>query len=255
MCSLGDRMKTYEAVSKGYLMRRTPVIIRIDGCHFHTFTRNFDKPFDRVFIDSMQWTMWHLCNSIQGCVLGYTQSDEISLVLCDYKRLESAAWFDDQIQKICSVSASLASMFFRMAYDASIEEYEEAEGESFDSERYHDAYFFNPAYFDARCFNLPKEEVCNYMIWRQQDAERNSILGLSQALYTHKELQGIKCKELQDKMFTEKGVNWNDLETCKKRGACAIKGEKRWRIDYDIPIFTQDRSYVEQRITFNDEES
>lgn len=252
MDSLGDRMKTYEGVSKGYLMRRTPVIIRIDGCHFHTFTRNFEKPFDPVFMDAMQWTMWRLCGSIQGCVLGYTQSDEISLVLCDYKRLESAAWFDNQIQKICSVSASMAAAFFRAAYDSAIDELAD-DDPAFDFASYEDAYMDNPAYFDSRCFNLSKEEVCNYLIWRQQDATRNSILSLAQSLYSHKEMQGIKCNELQDKMFSEKGVNWNDLEVYKKRGACAIKMENGWVLDQDIPIFTQNREYVESRIVFDEE--
>lgn len=252
MDSLGDRMKTYEAAAKGYLTRRTPVIIRIDGCHFHTFTRKFEKPFDRVFQDAMKWTTWHLCSSIQGCVLGYTQSDEISLILCDYKKLESAAWFDNQIQKICSVSASMAATFFRMAFDVAIEDYSEDSEYTIDTEKYVDAYMDSPAFFDARCFNLPKEEVCNYMIWRQQDAERNSILGLSQSLYSHRELQGISCKKLQDKMFTEKGVNWNELEPSKKRGSCVIRSGAGWVVDDDIPIFTQNREYVESRIIFDE---
>ena len=101
--NLGDRMKTYENVTRTYLTRRTPVIIRIDGKAFRSFTRGFEKPFDSVLVEAMQQTMKYLCENIEGCVLGYTQSDEITLVLCDYKKLTSQAWFDNYIQKICSV--------------------------------------------------------------------------------------------------------------------------------------------------------
>ena len=108
------------------------------------------------------------------------------------------------------------------------------------------------AFFDCRVFNVPKEEVNNCLIWRQQDAERNSIQALAQSLYSHKQLEGISCKKLQDKMFTEKGVNWNDLSVTEKRGSCAINNETDgWIIDYNIPIFTQDTAYVNDRLIFD----
>ena len=114
---LGKRMKEYyENITKIKLMRRTPVIIRIDGKAFHTFTRGFKKPFDEILIKSMQETTKYLCENIQGCVLGYTQSDEISLLLIDYKNLNSSAWFDYEIQKICSIAASMATMAFNKSF-------------------------------------------------------------------------------------------------------------------------------------------
>lgn len=82
--SLGDRMKGYEGVSRNFLTRRVPAIIRLDGKAFHTFTKGMEKPFDPVLTQAMQETMKYLCENIQGCVLGYTQSDEITLVLTDY---------------------------------------------------------------------------------------------------------------------------------------------------------------------------
>ena len=114
--ALGERMKGYENVTRTHLMRRCPVIIRIDGKAFHTFTRGFQKPFDSILVQSMQETMKYLCENIQGCVLGYTQSDEISLVLVDYLRLNSCAWFDNNIQKMASVAASMATMKFNQVF-------------------------------------------------------------------------------------------------------------------------------------------
>ena len=111
--NLGVRMKEfYEQIPKTKLMRRTPVAIRIDGKAFHTFTRGFRKPFDHILIKTMQETTKYLCENIQGCVLGYTQSDEITLILVDYQKLTSSAWFDYEVQKLCSISASMATMAF-----------------------------------------------------------------------------------------------------------------------------------------------
>lgn len=123
---LGVRMKTfYEQIPKTKLMRRCPVAIRIDGKAFHTFTRGFQKPFDEVLIKSMQETMKYLCENIQGCVLGYTQSDEITLILVDYKKLTSSAWFDYEVQKICSIATSMATMAFNKAFSKNVEDFEQ----------------------------------------------------------------------------------------------------------------------------------
>lgn len=114
---LGTRMKTnYEKIPQIKLMRRTPVAIRLDGRSFHTFTRGFKRPFDPILISSMQKTMKYLCENIQGCVLGYTQSDEITLILQDYKTHETEAWFNYEVQKMCSISASMATMAFNKEF-------------------------------------------------------------------------------------------------------------------------------------------
>lgn len=274
--NLGDRMKTYEYVTRTYLTRRTPVIIRIDGKAFHTFTRGFDKPFDEVFIKTMQETMKYLCENVEGCVLGYTQSDEITLVLCDYKKLTSQAWFDNNIQKMCSVSASMATMAFNKLFKENYREWEQKTFSTINSDKDEDydewsnrcfAYsssYLKGAMFDSRVFNIPKEEVNNCLLWRQQDATRNSIQAVAQANFSHKQLEGKNCNELQEMLWQEKGINWNNLPTYLKRGSCCVKeqyeieanGEKvmrsRWIIDNEIPIFSQDTNYVNSRITFDE---
>jgi len=103
------------------------------------------------------------------------------------------------------------------------------------------------AMFDARAFVLPKEEVCNYFIWRQQDATRNSIMSVGQANFPHSELQNKHCGQIQDMLLKEKNINWNDFTIPQKRGVCCNKTpDGCWRIDQDIPIFTQDRNYIDK---------
>ena len=206
--NLGLRMKTfYEQIPKFKLYRRTPVAIRIDGKAFHTFTRGFAKPFDEVLGNSMVRTMEYLCKNIQGCVFGYTQSDEISLVLVDYTNLESCAWFDNQVQKIVSVAASMATMAFSKAFDKYRNEYIDAvmllQDGDLESEYLQALWCAEErgAMFDARVFNLPKEEVANYILWRQQDASRNSVNSVAQAHFSHKELQGKSNSQMQDMLF------------------------------------------------------
>lgn len=251
--SLGDRMKCYEAVPKVFLTRRTPVIMRLDGKTFHSFTKGFDKPFDFVMVNCMQRTMLELCKEIQGCVLGYTQSDEITLVLQDYLKLDTDAWFGYNVQKMVSVATSYATLAFDRSIRANLEwlKKDNTDGKWSNKIKLIERKLDKGAYFDCRVFNVPKEEVNNCLVWRQQDAERNSVNSLAQQYFSHKELQGVKVKALQDKLFTEKGINWNDLPTSEKRGSCAIKDEEgKWFIDKEIPIFTQDTEYVNNRIIF-----
>ena len=282
---LGVRMKTfYEQIPKTKLMRRCPVAIRIDGKAFHTFTRGFHKPFDEVLIKSMQETMKYLCENIQGCVLGYTQSDEITLILVDYKKLTSSAWFDYEVQKICSITASMATMAFNNIFSKFVKEfdlelaYNDNGIDTKENRKLWEIYkkaINKGAMFDARCFNIPKEEVTNLVYWRQLDASRNSIQMVGQANFSHKELQNKSCNDIQDMLMTQKGINWNDLPTYQKRGSCCVrnkivietdsvmetaqlrdssKSENEWIIDTDIPIFNgEGREYID-RLVFVGEE-
>lgn len=268
---LGRRMKEYyEQISKTKLMRRTPVIIRIDGKAFHSFTKGFKRPFDNALIESMQETMKYLCENIQGCVLGYHQSDEISLVLVDYQKLTSNAWFDYEVQKICSIAASMATMIFNKIFEKNCIEYSQVVPNTKlgrDIMSVYSRASENGAMFDTRCFNIPKEEVTNYIYWRQLDATRNSIQMVGQANFSHKELHGKSCNQIQDMLMTQKGVNWNDYPIYQKRGSCCIKERyptvdlstytgsvdamtrTRWIIDKEIPIFKgEDRNYIDKLI-------
>lgn len=229
--SLGTRMKeNYENRAKQYLTRRTPVIIRIDGKAFHTYTKGLKKPFDEGLIEDMQETTKFLCENIQGCKMGYTQSDEISLVVTDYDKLETSAWFDYNVQKMTSIAASLATAKFNQ-----LRLYRDTLGKvtTIFKPRARQVVVENMtssttigcttlAFFDARVFNIPKEEVLNYLIWRQRDAEKNSISMLAQSLYSQKELHQKHSDNMQEMCF-QKGFNWNDLDFSKKRGSFIVK--------------------------------
>ncbi|MCJ8012591.1 tRNA(His) guanylyltransferase Thg1 family protein [Paenibacillus sp. KQZ6P-2] len=231
----GNRMKGYENIFRQTLPQRLPVIIRIDGSHFHTFTHGMEKPFDESLTKAFWETCKYLAQNIMGCKLIYHQSDEISILLTNYDKLTTQSWFENNLQKMVSVSASMATAKFNEV----IKEY----------------YPDKPlATFDSRAWVLPHDEVTNYFLWRQQDATKNSISMVAQANFPHTELQGLNGKNLQDKLFSEKGINWNELPTWQKRGVCItkqyyIKGEatrSKWDVDFDTPIFSQDREYINQ---------
>ena len=238
--ALGTRMKeNYENVAKSKLVRRMPVAIRIDGKAFHTFTKGFNKPFDKVLMRAMQRTTEYLCKNIQGCVFGYTQSDEISLILVDYKKLNSSAWFDYQVQKMCSVAASMATMAFNKYFREEVGSWRsECPLDSEEFKKISDYYnaIYNGALFDARCFNIPKEEVGNLIYWRQLDAVRNSINMVAQSVFSHKSLQGLSCNDMLNKLLEEKGINWNDLPTEYQHGTALYYENGTWVIDKDMPI-------------------
>ena len=219
--------------------------------------------------------MKYLCENIQGCVLGYTQSDEITLILIDYKKLTSSAWFDYEVQKICSIAASMATMVFNKAFFKNVFDYSTTAAVDLSNKKYSfkEAYIKainKGAMFDARCFNIPKEEVTNLIYWRQLDASRNSIQMVGQANFSHEKLQNKSCNDIQDMLMTQKGINWNDFPTYQKRGSCCVrnkmviesdggmataqlrdtsKSENEWIIDTDIPIFKgEGREYIDKLV-------
>lgn len=218
--SLGDRMRgNYESRMQLSLIRRMPVIIRLDGRCFHTLTRHCEKPFDDGLADCMANTSLFLCSEIQGVKCAYLQSDEMSFLLADFDTLATMAWFDYNIQKVVSVSASLASVKFSELWGQS-------------------------ACFDSRVFNIPKEEVANYFVWRQKDWIRNSVAMLAQAHFSHKQLHKMGQSDMHE-MLHEKGVNWNDLEPKWKNGQFIEKNDGVWVV-ISAPIFTQSRDTVEK---------
>lgn len=258
---LGDRMKNnYENRAKMYLTRRTPVIIRIDGNAFHTFTRGFTRPYDTVFHNAMNATLEHLCKNIQGCKFGYTQSDEITLLLTDYDKLTTDAWFNYSVQKMCSIAASMATVAFNRAF---LEECSQWSNTSFfDGAEFKDltekektlldAYSKaaeKGAMFDARCFNIPEDEVANNFIQRQNDATRNAIQMLGQTHFSHSQLDGKSQSDVQDMLMNERHINFNDMPVEFKRGVCCYRGEDgKWVLDKSCPIISQDRAYVEKHV-------
>jgi len=259
--SLGDRMKkNYEQRSKTKLTRRMPVILRLDGVAFHTYTKGMDRPFDEALMFFMAETTQKLCEKIQGATFAYQQSDEISILLKDYNKITSDAWFDYNVQKMCSVAASMATRLFsdlinHYLYDESFDQFIsfwEFPKEGISKEEIKERYkrFKREAFFDCRAFNIPKEEVTNYFIWRQQDATRNSIQMVGQSNFSSKELHGKSCNVIQDMLFKEKGINWNDLSNDKKRGISVYREKQEERsgfiTNHHIPIFTQDRKFIEK---------
>lgn len=303
----GERMKSYEQKANLYLEKKIPVAIRLDGKAFHTFTKGLEKPFDKVLTIAMQKTMKALCEEIQGCVFGYTQSDEITLILIDYQNENTSAWFDYRIQKMCSVAASMATKYFNQffqleamapleqeiqeCFDEIVEEdYEEeselpfilAEGEDLGIEIHsiEDEYINclmekanEGACFDARCFNVPKEEVCNLIYWRQTDAIRNSIQAVGQAIFSHKELQNKSCVDIKQMLLSieEAPLDWdNDIPIFLQRGTACYKEyvlekvdtikikntncpnivlRSNWKLDYEMPILKgENREYLEKLI-------
>lgn len=217
--SLGNRMKGYENVTRIRVMNREPVIIRVDGKAFHTLTKQFDKKWSPIFTYAMLVSALYGMKQIQGCSLAYCQSDEISFLLTDYKTINTDAWLGYNIQKLVSITAATVSTKFS-------------------------SMLCQEGLFDARAFNVPKDEVCNYFIWRQQDATRNAIQFAGHEHFSHKELHKKSCNDIQEMLFTEKQINFNDYPTIRKRGFCVVDDKS----DCEIPIFTQDRNYIEKHV-------
>lgn len=278
---LGCRMKDYEKRNRYYLHKRMPAIFRLDMRAGHSFCKGLKRPFDEIFVKTMQETAKYLCENIQNVKISYQQSDEISLVLVDYEKLNTEVFFDYRIDKVCSVVASMATMAFNKAFAKNVDklicDYKHSLHPQWlewqlEQEKYHNTLLKaveKGAMFDCRCFNIPKEEVTNCIYWRQLDATRNSIQMVGQANFSHKELHNKSCNDIQDMLMLKKGINWNDFPTHLKRGSCCIKetyypdpkpgyencdidattARTRWIVDKEIPIFKgEGRAYIDKLI-------
>lgn len=221
--ALCERMKTYyEDRYRIYLTRRTPVILRLDGKCFHTVTRHCAKPFDERLASCIDKAAIAVCKEAQGTKIAYIQSDEINILLCDYDLFSTQAWFDNNIQKIVSIAASLASVEFSLEFCAD-------------------------GLFDCRAFNVPREEVCNYFISRQQDWQRNSLSMFAGSFFSPSQLHG-KVKADQHEMLHSVGQNWADLPAIWKDGRVCKRESLWWGNTWVVkaaPQFKEDRGVIE----------
>ena len=271
--SLRARIRSYEDVNNTRLLSGMPVVVRVDGKAFHTFTRGFNKPYDEIVSSCMQTAMLKLCEESQNCIMGYTQSDEITIILCDYLYDNGTPWFKNRTQKITATTASIVTIEFYKQLIREITAYESQldglrnkrlESHTLPLNTDEEIKYLKTLYdaqdrkirFDSRAFNVPVEEIANVFIDRQVDAERNSIQMLAQSVLGKKNINGISNSKLQNKMFEEHGVNWNDVKTKFKRGSCCIRVtvevkpgviRQRWIIEDEIPIFTRNRNYILDR--------
>ena len=240
--NLGDRMKDYESRNDFRLQRKIPVLGRLDGKAFHRVTREMRRPWDLTFALCMRDAAQALCENIQGCQIAYVQSDEITILLKDWQTFQTDPWFDYRVQKMCAVAASIATD----AFNTSLKSY------NIDTA---------PAWFDARFWNVTPSEVCNAFLWRQRDAEKNSIAMLAQAHFSHTMLHEKNTSQMQDMLMAlDPPINWNDCEVWQKRGSCVVREvyekpadaeneaamRSRWIVDWNTPIFSKDRAYIEK---------
>jgi tRNA(His) guanylyltransferase len=213
--SLGDRMKDYEKrFTDISLVPRIPCIIRLDGRSFHSYTRMFktttvEPPFSQDMKDAMVYAIKKTCNDgVSGIRAVYQQSDEITFYFHD-EDPRSQGWFDYNVQKMDSVLCSIFTAHFN----------------NFILNICHNRASYNTvATFDARAFNLPNEiEVNNCFLWRQLDFYRNSINMVGRAHFSHKQMNNLNTDQVQDLLYRERGINWNNLDAWKKRGVLVIK--------------------------------
>lgn len=273
---IGARMKAYENCYRFYLPKRQAVIVRIDGRAFHSFTKGFNRPYDALLASCMWETTKQLCENISGCVFGYTQSDEISLVLVDYKNINTEPWFGNNLQKIVSISASMATYFFKKNFEEAIkDEYFDwyttgtvGDGKEQLLNQHTKAYDNKLCVFDSRAFIIPREEIANYIYWRQLDCVRNSIQLAGQAYFSHKQLQNKNCDQIQEMLWQEHEVNWSKYPTWFKNGVAIYKQPRKiyhnnedgiqysvmrdkWTIDLEMPMISQNPDFINKWVIFD----
>ena len=191
---IAERMKKYEQVTQNILTINNPVIIRVDGRAFHSFTKQMEKPFCKPLMEAMVQATIETAQQMQGFKLAYTQSDEATFMISDTDSIEAEGWFGYKLNKIISLSASIFSVSFNKHFKS------------------------DNAVFDSRAFSMPIVDVPNVFIWRQQDWNRNSLQMLARSVFSHKELMGKKNADMHEMLYS-KGINWAELDNIEKNGS------------------------------------
>lgn len=199
--SLGDRMKEYENVTNTNLIHRMPIMVRCDGRAFHSFCSGMNKPYDDIFIELMDTLTKYLLVSVPDCEIAYVESDEITLCLFPYKTYATTPFFDGRVQKLCSTLAAMATWKFNQIL------LEWSKGDDASKKTFAEVYSSKVAMFDCRVWNLPREEVLNCLLWRQQDSKRNAILTAGQTWIGKKKIHALKTTEVIDKL-KEIGIDY-----------------------------------------------
>lgn len=220
--SLGNRIKNYENVSRYKLTPRMPVIIRLDGRSFHTFTKKFNRPFDSDLMDAMNYATKKVAEDMQGFKIAYIQSDEASFLITDFDSIEFQGWFDYNLSKMISISAATMTAHFNQ-YLQDIVLKKQNLFHQFNSWNFILNERPNLAVFDSRAFNIPKEDVANCFLWRSKDWSRNSLSMYARSFFSNKQLYG-KNKNDMHEMLHQIGKNWtNDLSEREKNGTFILK--------------------------------
>lgn len=239
----GDRMKMYEQLTQQAFLPLAPIVARLDGRSFSNFTKDLERPFCKSFHDLMVQTTKHLVEET-GALIGYTQSDEISLIFWQ-RDFNTQVWFGGKVQKMVSQLAAQATGIFNAKLPVYLPQKVDKDGWSFPS-------------FDARCWSVPNQmEATNAILWREQDATKNSISQLCRYYFSHKEMEN-KGRSDQLDMLMSKGINWNAYPAWAKRGTYV--GRQTVRRPYNIleleqlppkhkahfdPNFEIERTYVQ----------
>ena len=266
---IGDRMKGYENCYRIYLPKRSAVVVRVDGRAFHSFTKGFARPYDELLAHCMWETARKLCENVSGCKFGYTQSDEITLILTDYENINTEPWFGNNLQKIVSITASMATYFFNDEFRRAVHKEAFNESQSSVTEAHQKSITQKLCVFDSRAFIVPREEIFNVLYWRQLDCKRNSIQLLGQVHFSHNQLQGKNGNQIQEMLWREKGINWAKEPEWFKNGVSIYKQpteimflnkydnedmviRNKWIVDKNTPVFTQDHAFINKHFEFKE---
>lgn len=236
MDNFGDRMKMHENKYRAYLMTNLPIFVRVDGKSFHTYTRGMNKPFDFNLASAFWSATLKTCHEIGHVEIAYWQSDEVTFLLNGWKKIETEPWLGGNVQKITSVISSIFTDYFNCNIGLPDKR----------------------AYFDARTWTVPLEEIENVLRWRQFDAKKNSISMLAQSLYSPNELHKINSADKIEKMQTEHGIDWHILPEYQKWGSIFYNKKyqkngvirSKWTHDNKTPLFVDSPDYINNIIRY-----
>ena len=248
-------MKKYEESSATKLAKKTPVFIKLNVCSYAQMTKHLRKPYDVIFANAMQHTMMSICEVAHGAIFAYSNFDEITVVLTDYHKLNSNAWFSYDVQKMSSVVSSIATVEFNSEFNKLVQEFEKdysgANKENLLVE--YKKLAEHKIMFSSHCFNVPENRVCDMLYWRQKECTKNIIQSIGRMYFENDVLVGKCNDEILEMLRETYGIDWVNLPVELKRGVACTKGsnpfskKKNWAIDKHMPLLIEpNQDYIKK---------
>lgn len=255
----------YENISYNFLKRNETAAIIINGENYKEYSEKFQKPYDNIFISSMNKALIHMCSQIPTCLFGYTSCFDMAIFFSSPETFEQTSWFNYDTNRIATYASSVVTFEYNKVFEKTAKSYVMS-GKNFDETRKFTAMqgyvsaIDAGAFFTAKCFNIKKDQIIDYIYLLQKQTIQDAVHEMGRIYFNDNELAGKTSSEIQLMVFDKAGLNFDSYPDPFKHGSFCVRNfehngelivpeaeEGEFVIDESSPLLKPDsKTYIEK---------